>query len=158
MSEYAKQTTVSPEKSRAEIETILRRYGADQFASGWSGNHAMIGFTVRGKAVRFVLNLPQPNDKEFMLTATRKMRSPLQRQEAYEQAVRQKWRALCLTIKAKLEAVQAKISVFEEEFLPYFVLPGGLTVAEAMLPQLEAAYKTGEVPRLMPMLPPPAKE
>lgn len=73
MSEYAKQTTVSPEKSRAEIETILRRSSSS-------------------------------------------VRKPTSRPCGRS---------------------------------------GGLTVAEAMLPQLEAAYKTGEVPRLMPMLPPP---
>lgn len=33
MTKYASETTVSPEKSRNEIEKILLRYGADQAGS-----------------------------------------------------------------------------------------------------------------------------
>jgi hypothetical protein len=32
---YAANTEVSAEKSRAEIETVLRRYGATGFMYGW---------------------------------------------------------------------------------------------------------------------------
>ncbi len=32
---FAEKTDVSPERSKAEIETLVSRYGADQFASGW---------------------------------------------------------------------------------------------------------------------------
>lgn len=35
MSRCAQNTSVSSEKSRAEIERILRRYGADGFMYGW---------------------------------------------------------------------------------------------------------------------------
>jgi hypothetical protein len=34
---YAANTTVAPEKSRAEIERTLRRYGADAFSYGYEG-------------------------------------------------------------------------------------------------------------------------
>ena len=42
----------------------------------------------------------------------------------WEQACRQRWRALALVIKAKLEAIDAEISTFEEEFLPFFGATG----------------------------------
>ena len=153
MSKFAEATTVSPEKSRTEIEQTLRRYGAVQFAYGYTGTHAMIGFTFKGKSVRFVLSLPDPNDKQFARSAGGKARTQTQRQQAYDQAISQKWRALCLTIKAKLETVASGISCFESEFLAYLVLPGGVTVGESVLPQLEESYLTGEPPRLLPMLP-----
>jgi hypothetical protein len=53
-------------------------------------------------------------------------------------------------IKAKLEAVATGIVTFEEEFAPHMVLPGGRLVAEFLLPAIEQAYATGEVPPLLP--------
>ena len=50
---YAEKTQVTPEKSRIEIERILQRYGADQFAYGWEGTRAMLGFRYQGIMVRF---------------------------------------------------------------------------------------------------------
>lgn len=35
MSRYAENTSVSSDRSRAEIEQILARYGAEQFMYGW---------------------------------------------------------------------------------------------------------------------------
>jgi hypothetical protein len=32
---YANQTTVTEARSRAEIENLLTKYGADQYLSGW---------------------------------------------------------------------------------------------------------------------------
>ena len=32
---YAAKTTVTVEKSKTEIEAVLRRYGADQFMYAW---------------------------------------------------------------------------------------------------------------------------
>ena len=42
---------------------------------------------------------------------------------AHEQERRRLWRALLLNIKAKLEAVESGISVFDEEFMAHIVLP-----------------------------------
>ena len=52
-------------------------------------------------------------------------------------------------IKAKLEAVESGISVFEEEFLAHLVMPDGKTVGQSILPQVEAAYQTGKMPSLL---------
>jgi hypothetical protein len=66
--------------------------------------------------------------------------------------VRQRWRALALVIKAKLEAVEAGITIFEEEFLAHIVLPDGRTAGEYMVPQIEESYRTKQMPPLLPML------
>lgn len=55
MTRYAANTSVSSAKSKAEIEQIVERYGAAQFISGWSESTAIIGFTMEGRQVKFVL-------------------------------------------------------------------------------------------------------
>ena len=42
------------------------------------------------------------------------------------------------------------ITTFEEEFLSYIVLPDNSTVGEYMLPQIESAYQSDEMPRMLP--------
>ena len=67
-----------------------------------------------------------------------------------DQACRQRWRALLLVIKTKLEAVSAGISTLEEEFLANIVLPNNTTAGEWMIPQIDRAYRTSEMPALLP--------
>lgn len=154
MSRYAEETTVTSEKSRLEIERTLSRYGADQFVYGWEGPQAVIGFRAHGRIIRFRLPLPDRRAKEFTHTPTHRFeRSPAQAEAAYDQAVRQKWRALALVIKAKLEAVTSGIVTFEDEFLSFTMLPNGHTVSEWAQPQLEKAYASGLMPPLLPALP-----
>lgn len=61
--------------------------------------------------------------------------------EEWEQACRQKWRALALLVKAKLEAVDAKISSVEEAFFADIVMPDGRTVYESAREQVAIAYE-----------------
>lgn len=150
MSQYARNTSVSSELSRLEIEKILIRYGADNFAYATTDGKAMIGFTMFSRQVKFLLPLPSKDD--FKYTPTGRSRTENSQYEAWEQACRQRWRALKLVIQAKLEAVECGISVFEDEFMSNIVLPDGQTVGEFMRPQIERAYISGEVPDILPML------
>jgi hypothetical protein len=153
MAKYAEGTEVSSSRSREEIERILTRYGATQFMYGWQEGRAVIAFVAAGKQVRFVLPMPDRNDPEIRLTPERRtVRSKEAQDSAYEQAVRQKWRALALVIKAKLEAVSAGITVFEDEFLAHIMLPNGQTAGEYLVPQIEEAYRTGIMPARLPLL------
>ena len=150
---YAEKTSVSAEKSRAEIERTLQRYGADQFMYGWEEGQAMVGFRMYGRQVRFLLPMPDRTAREFTHTPSRgKPRSESQAFEAWEQACRQRWRALFLVIKAKMEAAEAGISTFEEEFLANTVLPNNTTVGQFMLPQVRTAYESGDMPKMLPHL------
>ena len=153
MTRYAADTSVSVEKSKAEIERTLQRYGASRFASGWGDGWAFIGFEAEGRQVKFTLELPDQNDEEFRLTPTGKReRSDAQAFAAWEQACRQRWRALALVIKAKLEAVESGITIFDDEFLAHIVMPGGQTVGQMIHPQIAEAYQTGKLKALLPDL------
>ncbi len=147
---YATNTEVSSDRSRAEIEKTLTRYGATGFMYGWSEQSGVVAFEANGRRVKFELPLPDRNADEFTLTPTGRERSESQAEKEYEQSVRQKWRALALVIKAKLEAVEAGITEFDEEFLAHIVLPNQQTVGQWMLPQVEQAYLTGDLPQLLP--------
>lgn len=146
---YAATTSVSSAKSKAEIEAIVERYGAAQFFSGWDATRAVIGFTMQGRQVKFVLPMPDKADPQFT-RHSKGPRSPDAALAQWEQACRQKWRALLLVIKAKLEAVESGISVFEDEFLANIVLPGGQLVGQWMRPQIAHAYETREMPPMLP--------
>jgi hypothetical protein len=151
MSRYAADTQVSSDRSRAEIERILTRYGANAFAYGWQGQQAQVMFEMAGRRIVFRLPLPDKNAEEFRLTPSKKWeRGEAEQEKAYEQAVRQRWRALALVIKAKLEAVEAGISTVESEFLAHVQLPSGATVGEWVGPQLDAVYGQGKMPALLP--------
>lgn len=147
---YAQQTSVSVEKSKAEIEGLLMKYGASKFASGWDLVGATIAFQLSGRFIRFILPLPDKASKEFKITpGGRRSLSPEASIRAWEQACRQKWRALALVIKAKLEAVESGITSFEDEFMANIVMPGGKTVSEMVRPEIAAAYQSGKPLQLM---------
>ena len=151
MARYAQQTSVSAEKSRKEIERDLRRYGADQFMSGWdSAGKAIIGFRHHARMVRILVTMPDPSSREFTHTPARgTKRHPDDATREWEQACRQRWRALALVIKAKLEAVAAGITTFEDEFLAFTMLPDGTTVNQWIAPQLKSAYESGAMPKAL---------
>lgn len=150
MAKYAARTEVSSEKSRSEIERTLQRYGATSFAYGTDDdlNAAMVGFKAQGRQIRFVLTMPSRAEREFTHHSTGP-RTQSAAENLYEQAVRQKWRALLLIVKAKLEAVDSGIVTFEQEFLPHIVMPGGRTVYESVADGIETAYLSGNVAPLL---------
>ena len=151
MTRYAATTAVSSAKSRDEIERTLARYGADGFMYGWVEQTATVAFRMNNRHVKFVLHMPDRNDREFTHTPERgTARRADQIEVVYEQAVRQRWRALALVIKAKLEAVESGITEFDEEFMAHILLPDGKRVGDHMKPQIIAAYETGKMPPLLP--------
>lgn len=152
MTRYAADTNVSVSKSKAEIEAILERYGASQFMSGWDASQAVIGFTMPVgddvRQVKFLLPMPDKGSRAFT-HHSKGMRTGDAALKAWEQACCQRWRALALVIKAKLEAVSAGISIFEDEFLANIVMHDGRTVSDHVRPRLAQIYQGN----LQPLLP-----
>lgn len=133
---YASKSKVPIDQTRSEIERTLTRYGAKKFAYFTEAGRAIILFEAHDRRIRFDLPVPEgESDKD-------------------SQSRRQKWRALLLCIKAKLEAVESKIESFEEAFLAHVVMPDGMTVGHHTRPLIEQTYKTGS---MQPLLPPPTK-
>ena len=149
MTKYAAGTDVPIDRSQTEIGRTLKRYGVDEYTFGQGRGKAHVAFVAHDRQVRFVIPLPNPADKQFTLTPTaRRERSASAAKQAYDQAERQRWRALNLLIKAKLEAVEAGVQAFEDEFLPYTVLPDGTTVADTMREPVAHALRTGAFPHI----------
>lgn len=146
MSRYAEGTRVSPERSQVEIRDALRRYGANNFGTMEGDDRAAVMFSIGGLTVRIMVELPALS--EFKKTAQGRARTNSAARESQEQAVRQRWRALLLAIKAKLEAVECGISTVENEFLAFVVLPDGRTFGQLALPQLQDAAARGRMPAL----------
>jgi len=146
---YAANTSVPVERSRAELERTLSRYGATAFGYLSDAGKAVIMFEAHGRRIRFDLPLPERDSRVFTHHA-RGARTATAALEAWEQACRQKWRALNLAVKAKLEAVEAGIAEFEDEFLAYIALPDGSTMSQRARPAIAHAYDTGTMPTLMP--------
>ena len=150
MSKYAENTTVPIDRSKAEIEKTLYRYGADQFMYATTNNRVRIVFRMNDLFVRFDLEMPDVNDPEYKKTPTGRIRRGESINEVYEKEMKRRWRALALAIKAKLEAVETGISSFEEEFLAKIVIPGDQTFGDWALPQIKEIYETGKIQKLLP--------
>lgn len=153
MTKYAAKTEVSSDRSRAEIEQTLTRYGADGFMYGWDGPRAMIAFRMNNRHIKFMLPLPEKGADEFntyMRGSVKYQRDASAAQKLWEQACRQRWRALALVVKAKLEAVECGISEFDDEFMANIVLPNGDLVGNVMRPQIAHSYETGKMPPMLP--------
>lgn len=86
---YAENTSVGAGKSRTEIERTLQRYGATGFLYGWNHDRAVIGFHMRNRQIKFVLQMPDRQDEAFWTTpGRRRRRKEAQALAAWEQATR----------------------------------------------------------------------
>lgn len=149
---FAEGTNVPTETSRADIERMLTRHGANSFISAWDDDNAeaMLMFRMQGRMLRFKICYPTEQDvpnTRLPRTNGKARRTALEKR--FESEYRRRWRALHLIIKAKLEIVAGGDSTFEKEFLGDILLPDKSTVAEHLLPQVAAAYDAGVMPKLL---------
>ena len=147
MSQYANNTSVSPEKSQSEIQKTLRKYGADRFGIMEEKTKAHVMFEYSGLSIQLSIDLP--DESEFITTESGRDRSKTSIETAYNQAIRQRWRALLLAIKAKLEAVECGISTIEKEFLAFMVMPDGRSLSDHLIPKIHQIVKSGKMPKLL---------
>lgn len=148
---YAKETSVSVDKTEGEIKALLRKHKATGIASIESQNAAVIVFDMRNRRISFRLPLPDPESQEFTLTPSKKWsRSADEAFKAWEQACRSRWRGLYLCIRAKLESVESEIETFDEAFLAHVQMPDGSRVGDHVIKAVELAYQTGTMQPLLP--------
>jgi hypothetical protein len=130
MKRFAKGTPVPVERTRAEIEKLVKAHGASAFGTMATAERASVLFELKARRIRF--ELPLPSERHWRSEEKRRAEE------------RRRWRCLLLNIKAKLEAVEDNIATFDEEFLAHIVVPGTTgTVGERMTPQIAAAYERG---------------
>lgn len=135
---FAEGTSVPANKTRIEIETMLKREGATSFLYGEHAGVGNLRFAMRDRHIMFRVKLVDEG------------KNPGEH--------RRRWRALLLVLKGKLESVRdGTIETFEEAFLAHTVTPDGSTVGEVMLPQLVDAYRTGHQPEMRLALPGPSQ-
>lgn len=133
---YASTTSVPVERSRAEIERILTKYGASKFGTMSEETKVTVFFEAKGRQVQWSVPMPVKSKYRF--------------EKDHGQEGRRRWRVLVITIKAMLEAVESKLLSFDEAFLPHIVVPGtARTLGEVLVPKLDALYSGLSLPALL---------
>ena len=149
---FAEGTGVPVERSRGEIERLLKRHAATGFFYGEQNDRALIGFELGGRRYHMDLHYPPLESYRFMQAgfAGARERNREQMETAQEKEKQRLWRGLLLLVKAKLEAVADGITTLEMELQPYTVMPNGQRAGEWLEPQIEHVYQTK---RMSPLLP-----
>lgn len=133
---YATGTVVPVERTKAEIERMLKAYGCSSFQSGWDTATQSAHVMFRHGETGVMLGIEMPKADEFSFTERGRKRTKESATEAWHAEVRRRWRALLLIIKAKMEAVECGITTLEKEFLADIVMPNGQTIGATLLPRL----------------------
>ncbi|MEM9670860.1 MAG: hypothetical protein AAF950_18280 [Pseudomonadota bacterium] len=111
---------------------------------------AILGFTMNERAVRLSIPMPDRRSDEIAKTPGGENRSEQAVEAAYDQAVRQVWRAVLLIVKSKLEAIESGIVSFDEKFMPHIVMPDGKTMRETILQDMRRSLSEGSAPPMLP--------
>ena len=153
MARYASGTDVTADRSRSEIERLLMRFGADEFAYVTARDKAMIGFVYQKVRCEISIELPDKDLPEFTKTPARGTKRTADAAfEAWQKEVRRKWRALAIVVKAMLVGVEEGVFKFDEVFMPYIVMGDGVTIYRHCMPLIQHALETGAMPNSMRQL------
>lgn len=125
---YASKTKVPVDRSRAEIERVIHKYGCTQYGTAvdYATGRVQVQFRASDRLVRIEMDTPKDDQRR-----------------------RAKWRSLCLVLKAKLEAVTSRITTFDDEFMPHIVMPDNRTVSQHVAPRIAAVYASGKMQPLL---------
>lgn len=91
---YGRGTGVSSSRSKAQIEELLWKHGAEAVMTMASRTKADVAFRLGGYNVR--LSVPLPNPEDFRFTETGRERSDAQTHKFWEQGCRERWRSVWL--------------------------------------------------------------
>lgn len=157
MNRYAQKTNVSVEKSKFELDKLLGAHGATRrgvMADDTAGS-AVVAFCLDGRPIRIEVTLPTAESLEAdalngrpprgWKSWTDHKRQSWCKKEAVQQR-KQRWRALVLLTKAKLETISDGLSTVEGEFLAHLVMPSGKRLLEEATPALVAALEGEQAP------------
>lgn len=132
---FAEGTAVPVERTKAEIERTLTKYGATHFGTMTAPEKATVYFQVKGRQVQWDIPMPKLGGYD---------------QRKAEAEIRRRWRVMLITIKAMLEAVDSKLLTFDQAFLSHIVIPGtAQTLGQVLTPKLDALYSGQSLPALL---------
>lgn len=156
---FAAGTTVSVEKSQAEIRELLRKYGVpvdDHYFAGVREGNIFVTFRVDAIYYRLELPLAKAEDARFAKFAGRAAK-PNERQQMADQHAREQWRALLLVTKGLVVSIDAGLPL-KQAFVGQMLLPSNQTVQQAMPQAIQTIYDTGKPPESLLALPPAKKQ
>lgn len=149
MSAFAAKTSVPVSRSRVEIEDLLTKWKASRIAVAMEQGRAHVLFTIGRWSVKFTMPLPTEDEAKRQKDHLGRLLGESGRQKWLDQTARTRWRALLLTIKAKLVSVENGVETFEEAFMAHLVLPGGETLGQRALPPLREQLKSLPAPGVL---------
>lgn len=136
MAKYAEYTKVPVNKSRQNIQDLLKNWGIDEFFFGTSPRGEGIGFKHEGRVYKHNIKTPE---KTYDMSEAK-----------YQRAIRQRWRILYMSLKMKLEEIDDGNISFEDQFLAQMCLPNGTSVSDFMkLPENIAKLEKAEMPKML---------
>lgn len=125
---------------RDAIEEDFRRFGAESF--GVATRAAEVQIVARfvapsQRTIRLTVPLPDPSDERFERGGA-----------SLEKATRERWCALKLSVRAKLNEIAVGLSSFDSVWAPDLVADDGRTAREAIVTAITS--NGGKVPTLAP--------
>lgn len=124
MAGYAARTRVPVAASRAELEKLMQRFGAERWAQYTEKGSVVMFFEIAGVPYKFALPIKSQHDEARL------------------------WRCLVASVKGKLISVEEGIETFDQAFIGHVVLKGGMTVSETYGGNLSALAQAGHIPAL----------
>jgi hypothetical protein len=144
---YATNSSVPVERSKAQIRGYLAQAGADGFGDVEQQGKVAMAFVIDGH--RYQITFTLPAFSQFQQTPSGRDRCQREALAHHDRAVRSYWRTILLIIKANCEAIALGVMTARQAFGSMLVLGDGhTTVGEAVWARIES----GELPKALPLL------
>lgn len=144
MAKYAQGTTVSIQRSIAELTALTRKFGAKKFGyTSDEDGRSVITFATEQRVYRLEVEPSHPD--EHRKTPTGRWRDIAGAERAAEEETSRRWRSLVLLMKALLVAIDDGLMDTQTALLPWTLLPDGSTISQWAGPALDDAYNGGQM-------------
>lgn len=130
MTRYAKNTSVPVDRSMNQIRMMLQKENADGVAIAETSDKAAVQFVFEQVPYKFVIKYPIINEDEIKYTNSGKERTLAQKYDQIDKEKRRLWRAMCLYIKAALEAHNNGLVDIKRSMMGNLMLQNGQTLYE----------------------------
>lgn len=150
---YAAGTKVPAAKSRAEVAQIVGTFGGTMLTIGWTDPATeAVAFKINGVPVMLKVHHPPKTkatlDSVVQANAALHLKRVNSIEEAYSREVDRRWRCMVIQIKAIATMILDAGVDPVNAFIGQVALPGGITVAERIAPELGEMLESGRMPTL----------